>query len=287
MSSSNPDKLSNTRGLDSLESIDEANAAFWNELCGTSLANQLGITDGSKESLELFDRWYLALYPYLDRYIPFDRVAGKKLLEVGLGYGTVSQKLAEAGSAYHGLDIAEGPVRMVQSRLQMSGTSGDVRVGSVLKCPFDSETFDYVIAIGCYHHTGNLARAIDETWRVLRPGGEATVMVYNAYSYRRWIKWPLSTARYLLRDRTGRSEPPGFSENERRAYDARSDGTAAPETDFVSRAHLARLCARFTTVEMHSENAGGEFPLHFIPRRFLLATLGKVAGLDIYVRLTK
>jgi SAM-dependent methyltransferase len=211
----------------------------------------------------------------------------KRVLEVGLGYGTVSQKIAESGASYSGLDIADGPVEMVNSRLKMNGLKGVAQIGSILKCPFDAGTFDYVVAIGCYHHTGALARAINETWRVLKPGGGATVMVYNAYSYRRWLRWPISTFKYYLRDRSGAGETMRFSENERKAYDARLDGTAAPETDFVSSAHLSRLCCQFSVIEIFCENAGGEFFLRFIPRKVLLASLGKVAGLDLYVRLTK
>ena len=37
---------------------------------------------------------------------------GKKVLEVGLGYGSVAQRIAENGAVYTGLDIAEGPVEM-------------------------------------------------------------------------------------------------------------------------------------------------------------------------------
>ena len=32
--------------------LDERNATFWDELCGSSLARSLGITDASPESLE-------------------------------------------------------------------------------------------------------------------------------------------------------------------------------------------------------------------------------------------
>ena len=46
--------------------IDSQNSEFWNELCGTQLAHSLGITDFSAPSLEKFDRYYLAMYPYLD-----------------------------------------------------------------------------------------------------------------------------------------------------------------------------------------------------------------------------
>src|SRR5690606_21421713 len=86
--------------------IDRLNREFWNELCGTQLATSLGITDHSPESLARFDDWYLGLYPYLYRHLPFAEMTGQNVLEIGLGYGTVAQKIAAAGAHYHGLDIA-------------------------------------------------------------------------------------------------------------------------------------------------------------------------------------
>ena len=161
------------------------NASFWNELCGTNFARALGVPDDSPASLKRFDDWYFAFYPYLFIHIPFEDMRAKDVLEVGLGYGTVSQRIAEVGARYHGLDIAAGPVWMANHRLQQAGLYGQVRQGSILKADFCNSSFDFVVAIGCLHHTGDLQAAIDECHRILRPGGKLLCMVYNAYSYRR------------------------------------------------------------------------------------------------------
>ena len=97
--------------------LDEANAEFWSELCGSHLAREVGVEDASAESLARFDRAYFDMYPYLQRYLPW--MSGERLLEIGLGYGTVGQLLAERGLDYHGLDISPGPVAMMRSRLEM------------------------------------------------------------------------------------------------------------------------------------------------------------------------
>jgi hypothetical protein len=70
--------------------ISSKNSNFWNELCGSQLAKYLGITDSSIESLKKFDDWYFGFYPYLYRHIPFEQLKNREVLEVGLGYGTVS-----------------------------------------------------------------------------------------------------------------------------------------------------------------------------------------------------
>jgi 2-polyprenyl-3-methyl-5-hydroxy-6-metoxy-1,4-benzoquinol methylase len=46
---------------------------------------------------------------------------GKSVLEVGLGYGTVSQKLAEGGAFFTGFDTADNPVAMVTHRYARAG----------------------------------------------------------------------------------------------------------------------------------------------------------------------
>ena len=50
--------------------IDVRNAAFWDELCGTTFARSVGISDASPQSLARFDAAYLDFYPYLEGYLP-------------------------------------------------------------------------------------------------------------------------------------------------------------------------------------------------------------------------
>ena len=162
--------------------IDAANAGFWDELCGTNLAREVGIVDASPASLERFDRAYLDLYPYLEGYIRAPDWAGRRVLEVGLGYGTVSEGLARSGADYHGVDIAPGPVGMVRARLERIGGARpeQVQQASVHDLPFPDASFDRVVSIGCLHHTGDLSRGIAEVRRVLRPGGELLLMATTA-----------------------------------------------------------------------------------------------------------
>src|SRR4051794_752448 len=139
--------------------LDERNATFWDELCGSGLARSIGVTDHSPASLHRFDEAYMDRYPYLSAQLPAPRRPGEPLLEIGLGFGTVSQRLAESGFAYHGLDIAPGPVAIVRERLRRLGEEGAeacVVQGSALEIPHPDGAFETVVSIGCLHHTGNL-----------------------------------------------------------------------------------------------------------------------------------
>ncbi len=270
------------------QSIDNKNAEFWDTLCGSQLAKQLGIIDDSPESLLKFDDWYFDFYPYLFTHIPFTQMEGKKVLEVGLGYGTVAQKIAESGADYKGLDIAAGPVDMVNLRLEQGRLNGEAVQGSVLQSPFEDEFFDWVVAIGCLHHTGDLAAAINEVHRLLKTGGKAMIMVYNACSYRQFQTSPIRTLRRLLAKPGGLDKIGNTAGNKkaRAAYDTTSTGEAAPQTEFVTSQELAVMCDDFSDCSIVRENIGEDGVFRPLPRHQALR-FGKMLGLDLYCRLKK
>lgn len=193
--------------------LDRRNAAFWNEACGTHLARRTKTTD----NYAAFDREYFKIYPFLTGYL--DKMWGN-VLEIGTGYGTVAQYLSEHCESYTGLDIAEGPLKILKAR------GLDNEMGSALSLPFGDDTFDGVVSIGCLHHTGNTQRAISELWRVLRPGGRALVMLYNA-------------------------------EAKRKAADRNTKGENAPHTDFVTITDVLALFALWSTRAVSTQN--GEY----------------------------
>ena len=136
--------------------INKENSIFWNEICGTALAKHLGIKDNSLESLEQFDKAYFDHIPYLLKCVNIGEMKGKNVLEIGLGYGTLGQRIAEVGADYTGLDLATNPVQLMNYRLRIKSLSGRAIQGNILESPFNSEVFYYVVAIGCFHHTGNV-----------------------------------------------------------------------------------------------------------------------------------
>ncbi len=272
--------------------IDRKNAAFWNELCGSALARSLGITDASPESLRRYDEAYMRFYPYLGQYVFSEDLEGKRVLEMGLGYGTLGQLLATRGCRYYGLDIAKNPVAMMRYRFSLLGLDGvhQAHVGSALAIPFKDATFDYVYSIGCLHHTGDLSRAVAEVHRVLKNGGKAVVMLYNRHSFRRMVFLPLVHVRNRLLRREGSGNGGRtFSDWVRHFYDKNAKGEGAPHTDYVSRAEVRRLFSGYRHVRIESQNFDeviykGKI---LVPREPLLNNLGRVMGVDLYITATK
>lgn len=272
--------------LTATDVLDRQNEEFWDELCGTSFARQLGLVGRDRATLEAFDRAYFGFYPYLLDYVDRFELAGRRVLEVGLGYGSLGEALVRRNADYHGLDIAVGPVRMMRHRLRMLGHGApeQVRKGSVLHMPFPDEAFDIVYAIGVLHHTGDLRRSINEVWRVLVPGGRAVVMLYHRGSWRqRLVRLRRGAAR--LRGRTGPT-PIDVA----RMYDSDSSGAVAPHTDYVSRRDVGDLFRRYGEVRLRARNFDdlrliGRLA---VPRRWILGSpLESALGLDLYIVATR
>jgi SAM-dependent methyltransferase len=256
----------------SQSALDERNAGFWDELCGSALARQVGVADASADSLARFDAAYMAHYPYLDRYLP-PRLDGAEVLEIGLGYGTLSGELMRRGARYQGVDIAAGPVEMVRHRMRLAGlphAEEHVVQASALSLPYAAHSFDRVFTIGCLHHTGHTGRAVAEVHRVLRPGGTAVVMLYNKHSFRQLAKVELPR---LLRRVRSRDQVAAM-------YDTNAAGEAAPHVEYASRRDVRRMFAPFARVEIAVHNFDST---RFVPRERLLGNVDRVLGLDLYI----
>lgn len=165
---------------------------FWNaDPCGAKLADS---ERGTPEFFAEVERTRYALEPFIPSFAEFDRWRGKRVLEIGVGLGTDFVNFVRAGADAHGLDLTEEAVALVERRLELEGLAADVRVADAENLPFGDGDFDLVYSWGVLHHTPGTQRAVDEVRRVLRPGGEARIMLY---SRRSWVAFGL-WARYAL-----------------------------------------------------------------------------------------
>lgn len=261
--------------------LDERNARFWDMLCGWSMAQAIGVTGDEREDLMRFDRAYLSYYPYLARYVD-DDLTDRRVLEVGLGFGTLGQIIVERGAEYHGVDIAAEPVSLMKRRFGLAGVGDPDRVvnASALALPYDDGYFDQVISIGCLHHTGDLPRAVNEVHRVLRPGGKAVVMLYYRHSVRQLVQ--------PLRALASKDWRRSFAERVSGLYDQDREGGSAPHTEYLSRRAARELFSRFSAVQIEARN----FPEYMvrgrtIKRVWFLENAARVIGLDLYITANK
>jgi ubiquinone/menaquinone biosynthesis C-methylase UbiE len=109
-------------------------------------------------------------------------VAGREVLEVGCGTGLVLRALAPLASRAVGVDLSP---RML-ARARERGLS--VVEGSATALPFADASFDIAVSFKTLPHVPDLARALSEMARVVRPGGTMFIELYNPRSVRALFK---------------------------------------------------------------------------------------------------
>jgi SAM-dependent methyltransferase len=181
------------------EMLKEQVRDFWEaEPCGTKTA---GAAAGTREFYAEVERERYRLEPFIPQFAEFERWAGRDVLEVGVGLGTDFVRFVRAGAHATGIDLTQAAVDAVVERLELEGLSADLRVADAEELPFEAASFDLAWSYGVLHHTPDTRRALGEIRRVLRPGGEARVMLYARHSWfalGAWARWGLLRARPWL-----------------------------------------------------------------------------------------
>ena len=102
---------------------------------------------------------------------------------INLGCGVGADFLPfRDGRTLVGLDFSRGMLNQARRHREKHGVHADLVQGELMRLPFADGSFDHAIGIACYHHIDgerNRTLALSELLRVLRPGGEAFVSVWN------------------------------------------------------------------------------------------------------------
>ena len=164
---------------------------FWQSAaCGENLYL---LEKTQKEFLKQAEVRY-QLEPYIENFANFNSSTSKKVLEIGVGLGADHQRFAQAGAILSGIDLTNRAIEITTRRLQILNLESSLQVGDAENLPFENSFFDIVYSWGCLHHTPDTKKAINEIFRVLKPGGISKVMIYNKYSivgYMLWMRYAL------------------------------------------------------------------------------------------------
>lgn len=172
--------------------------AFWNSQCCDTQHTVAG--KFTREYFEQIERWRYADQPFIHAFAQFSRYHGKRVLEVGFGAGTDFIQWLRAGARATGVDLTEEALAHLTHRVEVYQLPPpeDLRVADAENLPFASDSFDLGYSWGVLHHSPNTPRAAAELVRVVRPGGEIKIMLYNRRClavFKLWIKHALLTGR--------------------------------------------------------------------------------------------
>src|SRR5262245_39257731 len=105
-----------------------------------------------------------------------ERVAPRaSVLEVAPGPGYLAVELAKRGYQVAAVDISRSFVRIVGERAKQAGVTVDIRLGDAAALPLSDGLFDYVVCMAAFKNFTNPVGAINEMYRVLKPGGQASI----------------------------------------------------------------------------------------------------------------
>ena len=154
--------------------------AYWNDKpCDAELS------DGDPLSREYFldiARQRYELQPHILDVLSKIDWDGKRVLEIGAGVGTDARIIIGRGGVYTGINVDRGSTLLTSQALRLFSLPGAALEGSATALDFPDGAFDVVYSFGVLHHIPEVARAVAEIERVLKPGGELLVMLYNRTS---------------------------------------------------------------------------------------------------------
>ena len=121
--------------------------------------------------------------PWMAEELGYEHTAGLRVLDVGCGQGIDVARYALAGARATGVDLTPRHVELARLHLAALGLDATIVQGDAEALPFEDASFDRVSSNGVLHHTPDMPAALEEILRVLRPGGEARIIVYNRNSF--------------------------------------------------------------------------------------------------------
>jgi ubiquinone/menaquinone biosynthesis C-methylase UbiE len=165
--------------------------AFWGVLYDSLYAGTTDITrEQLLEALDALEDMFRLRRHMAAVEMPLEGLDGKRVLEIGPGAGGHSALFACHGAKVTAIDITQARAEATAAKFKLLGVEErgcSAMQGDAEALPFPDGLFDIVYSNGVLHHTSNTASAVDEVWRVLKPGGRAVIMLYCKSSWHYWI----------------------------------------------------------------------------------------------------
>lgn len=152
--------------------------------CGSSVC---GGEPGTREYFDGLVKGRAEYAPWMAGELGYEGAAGLDVLDLGCGQGIDLAQFVRNGARGAGIDLTPRHVELAKRHIESWGLEADVRVGDAERLPFAPHAFDLVVGNGVLHHTPDMREALAEAHRVLRPGGEARIVVYNRGSLHYWV----------------------------------------------------------------------------------------------------
>jgi tRNA (uracil-5-)-methyltransferase TRM9 len=127
-----------------------------------------------------------------------------RLLNLGCAHGPDFLPFRESFGLY-GVDFSAAMLRFACRFAQKFDLNVNLALANVCCLPFSDDSFQWALSVATYHHLRTKEErleALQELWRVLRPGGEAFITVWNCWQPRFWFRHSDTTVPWRSKSKT-------------------------------------------------------------------------------------
>lgn len=121
--------------------------------------------------LTTLDKWRIR---HIEKTFPLKKwfTGAGSVLDIGIGLGSLTQKIHEiVGDKVTGVDAVDYRQKDLRQNAGFQYILSDAR-----QLPFDDRTFDRVCFFWSLHHMSEPFKALEEAFRVLKPGGHLIIL---------------------------------------------------------------------------------------------------------------
>jgi len=127
-----------------------------------------------------------------------------RLLNVGCAHGPDFLPF-KSDFELHGVDFSDEMLKFARKYAGKFNFKVTLVAAEVRRLPYPDETFDWAISVATYHHIKGgeeRLKTLQELRRILKPGGEAFITVWNRWQPRFWLQRKEVAVPWRVRDRT-------------------------------------------------------------------------------------
>lgn len=108
-------------------------------------------------------------------------------------------QIIKRGAIYYGIDLTDESIKRLKERFRLfEQPYQEVIKANAQTIPYEDCFFDIVYSHGVIHHSPDIEKIVSEIHRVLKPGGQAIIMLYHKNSFNYYVSIALLRRSGLL-----------------------------------------------------------------------------------------
>ena len=125
--------------------------------------------------------------PFIPSFFNFAGLAGKRVLEIGVGNGIDAVEMLRNGAIYSGIDITQNHLELTRRYVEIVEKEIAGRVEALIEGDLLNTVvagnYDVVYSFGVLHHIAHERNYLQRIRELLGPDGELRIAVYSKYSF--------------------------------------------------------------------------------------------------------